>query len=156
MSIIEVFTDGACTSNGKKFAKGGIGIYFPNGEHEPISEQYVSDKITNQRAELYAIYKALLTITQKIEYKKIVIYTDSEYSINCVTKWVKLWVKNNWRTASNKPVLNIDIIKPIYEILNNNKRKVKFIHVRSHTGNTDYKSLGNHMADTLATSGIVQ
>ena len=33
-SSILVFTDGACTNNGKKSAKAGIGVHFPNKEFE--------------------------------------------------------------------------------------------------------------------------
>jgi len=34
---IIVFTDGSCKGNGKKIAKAGIGIFFPNKELDNIS-----------------------------------------------------------------------------------------------------------------------
>jgi len=56
---IIVFTDGACKRNGKKDAVASIGVYFPNKEYEDISEVLECDKHTNQRAEIYAIIRAL-------------------------------------------------------------------------------------------------
>ena len=96
MNII-VFTDGACTCNGKTQAtRGGYGIYFPNKEMQDISREFTHKPITNQRAELYAIYKTL-KITKNLSYKSLTIYTDSEYSINCITKWLSGWKKKNWK-----------------------------------------------------------
>jgi ribonuclease HI len=109
--------------------------------------------LTNQRAELYAIYKALKRITENLEYGKIHIYTDSEYSIKSLTIWIKDWKKNGWKSSTGKPVANQDIIVKIDEILEKNKRKVKFTHVYSHTGKTDPQSLGNQRADDLANAG---
>jgi len=76
------------------------------------------------------------------------IYTDSEYSINCLTKWIKVWKKNGWKTTSDKKVKNTDIIKPIHKYMN--KYMIIFHHVNSHTGKNDYKSIHNGIADKLA------
>lgn len=154
MDDIIVFTDGACTANGGKNAKGGIGVYFPNAELENISEKFTQSPITNQRAELSAIYKALKLITDKLEFNKIIIITDSRYSIKSLTEWIKNWEKNEWKTANKKPVKNLDLIKPIYSILKKYDNRIKFNHVRSHTGKKDFNSLGNAMADELATKSI--
>lgn len=34
------------------------------------------------------------------------IYTDSQFLINCITKWIYKWKKNNWSTIAGKPVIN--------------------------------------------------
>ena len=97
-----IFTDGACTKNGKADAKAGMGIYFPNNELKNISEKFTQSPITNQRAELYAIYIALSKAVQEInKYNKIVFYSDSMYSIKSLTEWIKNWEKNGWKTANN-------------------------------------------------------
>lgn len=151
-SLIEVYTDGSCLKiNGVK--KAGYGIHFPNKELADIANPFTREPLTNQRAELYAIYKALKRITENLEYSKIHIYTDSEYSIKSLTVWIKDWKKNGWKSSSGKPVANQDIIMKIDEILEKNKRKVKFTHVYSHTGKTDPQSLGNQRADELANAG---
>ena len=69
---LNIYTDGACTNNGKINAKAGIGIYIENMYN--ISEK-IKGKQTNQRAELYAILKALQLINIK-NYTNIIIYTD--------------------------------------------------------------------------------
>jgi len=56
--IIKVFTDWSYTKN-KTSVKCGYGIYFPNNELANISKKFNKPPITNNRAELYAIYKAI-------------------------------------------------------------------------------------------------
>lgn len=152
---IIVYTDGSCMGNKKANPKCGYGVYFPNGEIKNISRKFTHEPLTNQRAELYAIYKALKKITKNIEFDTVSIYSDSEYSIKSLTVWINTWKKNNWKTSNNKPVMNQDIIKKIDKILQKEKYKGKiyFTHVYSHTGKQDKHSLGNDMADKLATAG---
>lgn len=150
MSVI-VFTDGSCMK--RKVPIAGYGIYFPNKELPNISRKFKHSPITNQRAELYAIYVALILVIKKLTFENIQIYTDSEYSINCLTTWVYQWKKNQWKTANKSDVKNQDILKPLYDILKKYKDKINFTHVRSHTGADDFLSEGNRIADTLATMG---
>lgn len=149
---IIVYTDGSF-SKSKNGIKAGYGIYFPNKEHKNYSKPFTHEPITNQRAELYAIYKTLSVINKKFTFDSLHIYTDSEYSIKSLTIWIKNWKKNNWKGAKNKEVLNQDIIKNIDLILEKYKKKIFFHHVRSHTGKQDEHSIGNDMADQLATQG---
>jgi ribonuclease HI len=151
---IIVYTDGSCIGNNKK--KCGYGIYYPNKELDDVSRPFIHYPLTNQRAELYAIYKALKLITKYIKYDTINLYTDSEYSIKSLTIWIKDWKKNNWKNSKNKDVLNQDLIKKIDKILQKNKNKIFFTHVYSHTGKQDVHSLGNERADKLATTGAMK
>ena len=116
-----------------------------------ISEK-LEGKQTNQRAELYAILKSLKIININ-DYNSIIIYTDSQYSINCITKWIKNWLKNNWKDKHNKPVKNRDLIEPIYNIYKTNNN-IKFTHILAHTNLQDCHSLGNNKADMLARQAI--
>ena len=103
-----IYTDGSCSRNGRAGAIGGIGIYFPDGELPSISKIFPLDGCTNQRTELYAILSALRYAKSHFDLNlyKIHIKTDSEYSINCLTKWVQGWIKRNWIKQDGKPVLN--------------------------------------------------
>lgn len=150
--MLQIFTDGSCTHNGREYAIGGIGVYFPNGEYPNISKQFSHPPISNQRAELYAIYKAVKKFIHEIDkYHEITIYTDSQYSINCLTKWCNKWDKNGWKTL-NKPVKNQDIIRPIIRMIKPYS-KIKFVHVGSHTNKKDYLSICNDVVDKLAVRG---
>src|SRR5580692_3792647 len=91
---IIVYTDGSCSGNGNDDAIGGIGIHFPNGELGDISKIFRNGNCTNQRTELYAILMAIRYIKKyfNLDKYKICIKTDSQYSIDCVTKWVYGWI----------------------------------------------------------------
>lgn len=152
---INVFTDGSFSrkkSNPVQI-KCGYGIYFPNGELNNISEPFNIAPQTNQRAELYAIYVALLNITENIKFKQINLYTDSEYSLNSLTKWAYGWEKKGWTGSNKKELKNLDIIQPTFDILKKYKAMINIIHVYSHTGKQDKLSIGNEMADKLANDG---
>ena len=152
--IMEVFTDGSCIRRKKILC--GYGIHFPNKEIPDISRTFTREPLTNQRAELFAIYVALILISKKIildKRDKIIIYSDSEYSIKCLTVWIHDWIKKSWILSTGKVVKNQDILKPIHEIMNKFKCGIEFVHVRSHTNKKDYESIGNKIADELATRG---
>ncbi len=157
--ILEIFTDGACINNGREPAYAGFGLYFHNKEcRSEISRPFVSEPITNQRAELYAIYKAL-AICKRMDffktYSKIIIHTDSMYSINIYTDWIYKWIANDWKKSKNSKdyIKNKDIIFKTWNIYCKNIKKIEFKHVKAHTKNTDYISLGNKIADKLANDG---
>ena len=75
----------------------GIGIHF--SEKNPIKLKDVSKKLkvktaTNNVAELTAIETAInMVIDNNYTKYKIELYTDSRYSIDCIEKWYKMWVK---------------------------------------------------------------
>ena len=149
---IIIYTDGACSKNGSTSAKAGIGIHFSKRnkiKFDDVSEpllEIAGQKVTNQRAELYAILKAL-RITKEVT-NHIIIYTDSEYSINCVVRWFASWVSKN--IVDKKK--NVDLIRPIHLYYRSNN--FEFRHINSHTGLQDEHSLGNEEADRLATNAI--
>jgi ribonuclease HI len=146
-----IYTDGACKNNGSKNAKAGIGVYFSkrnNIKINDISKKLLCDKPTNNKAELTAILAALEKCYEKDIKQNIIIYTDSDYCIKCITCWYPEWIK---QPNFNKKK-NIDILNKIFKYYNENK--VKLIHIRSHTGLQDEHSIGNESADKLATSCI--
>lgn len=157
---IDIFTDGSYKYDKKtKIEYCGYGIYFPNEEFSNVSRSFKHGEKTNNRAELYAIYKCLKIVYKnidKMKIKKINIFSDSDYSIKSLTVWYNSWMKNNWKNTKNKDVENQDIIKAILVKINKfseNNIKVNFEHVYSHTGKTDYKSISNDIVDKLADYG---
>jgi ribonuclease HI len=150
---IQIYTDGSCLGNGHKDARGGIGIYFPNGEYPNISERF-TNRPTNQRCELTAIFKSIIICHEELlAGSKIVIHTDSEYSIKCLKEYCKKWSLNGWVKADKSPVENIDIIEPLYALYSKFWRTIQIEHVRAHTGNSDIHSKNNEIVDTLAKKG---
>ena len=148
---IIVFTDGSfIRSKNNQADLCGYGIHFPNGEFADISKKFTKNPLTNQRAELYAIYKAIKIITNTNKDINIKIYTDSEYSIKSLTLWIINWKKNNWIATTGKPVMNKDIIEKIDKLIEEHNGEIKFQHVRSHTGKKDFESIHNDIVDKLA------
>lgn len=146
-----IFTDGSCSGNGSSDAIGGIGIHFPNKELKDVSKIFKLGTCTNQRTELYAILTAIRYVKKKLGLRKyeILIKTDSDYSINCITKWVNGWIKNGWKTQKGTDVANREFIEPIYNYCT--KYDITFEHVDAHTGLDDDDSIANDKADKLAT-----
>jgi ribonuclease HI len=150
---LEVWTDGACPNNGTSKALAGVGVYFGPGDSRNMSKSFLLEPITNQRAELCGLLLALRHAwTNRRLYERVVLTTDSEYSINCVSLWVHSWLANGWKTANKKPVKNRDLIQPLVEVKNRLERfgiQVLLKHCRGHSGIE-----GNEAADALANAGI--
>jgi ribonuclease HI len=152
---MRIFTDGACSHNGRPGAKAGYAVWFP--DHPTLSDSGRipdTEPQTNQRAELSAIARAV-TILDDGGYRDvdIVIYTDSDYSINCLTKWIPGWISRNWKTSAGGDVLHRDLIEETTKRLARCKSH-RFVHVRAHTGGTDDISKQNDVADRMARSTL--
>jgi ribonuclease HI len=150
-NIFIAYTDGACKNNGSQRAKAGIGVYFSETNQikiPNISKRLIYKNQTNNAAELTAILKCLEKCLEYNVNKKIYIYTDSDYSMKCITLWYHEWIKK----GNYKDRKNIDILHKINSIYE--KLDVEFIHIRAHTGLTDIHSKGNEMADRLAVESI--
>ena len=144
-----VYTDGACSNNGKDNAFAGIGIFFGINDNRNISKN-IEGKQTNNTAELTAIIETYNIIENDIiNGKKIAIVSDSEYAIRCVSSYGEKCFKKDW----NVDIPNKELIKKAYELYKN-KRNIKFVHIKAHTNNTDNHSIGNDNADKLANLSI--
>lgn len=150
-----MFTDGACSGNGRKGAKAGYAVWFPENKDLSASDRIPADEPqTNNRAELTAIWRATHILDEKgFHDQDIVIYTDSDYCIKCLTKYIATWVSNGWKTSEGKAVLNQDLIKDISERLSKFKSH-RFVHVRAHTGGEDDLSRNNDVVDRMARGTI--
>lgn len=156
MGEVIVFTDGSFMRK-KTGTYCGYGIYFPNKEFDDVSRSFKKYPMTNQRAELYAVYIALVIIFQnKPDTKYVKLYLDSEYVLKSITVWYKKWEKNNWIGSNKKPIENQDILKSIISYISGRRNQVTFIHVRAHTKGTDFLSECNRKVDELAKKGALK
>lgn len=144
-----VYTDGGCSNNGKKNALAGIGIFFGVGDKRNVSKK-IEGKQTNNAAELSAIIETYFIIEDDIvNGKKIVIVSDSEYAIKCVSSYGEKCDKKQW----NVDIPNKELVKAAYNMYKD-KPNVTFMHVRAHTNGKDIHSIGNDNADKLASAAI--
>ena len=98
--------------------------------------------------ELTAILKALLALGHKAHRKKVVVYSDSAYSVNAFRdNWVKKWEENGYQTKQGR-LKNKDLWIPlIYAV--KQFRDIEFIHVKGHNGN-EYNEEADKMAQSEA------
>jgi ribonuclease HI len=158
---LNLFVDGACSDNGKRGAKAGYGVHVYGQPSLDISRPLLpTEPQTNNRAELRAIQAALdlIEANQIVwdgQYSNYVLWSDSEYSIHCLTKWAKGWRSNNWKKKDGGLIQNLDLIKPVYEKLQRTPR-VSFQHVRGHQDSrrNEFPFDGNIRADALATASL--
>lgn len=144
-----VYTDGACSNNGKATASAGIGIFFGVNDYRNVSKK-IDGKQTNNIAELTAIIETYHIIEKDVmDGKKIAIVSDSEYAIKCVSSYGEKCSKKCW----NIDIPNKELVKKAYDMYKD-KTNVIFIHINSHTNNTDIHSLGNAYADKLANMSL--
>ena len=159
-----LFTDGCSLGNGKKNCRASWALYV--GEDSPYNASgKISQKPSNQHAELYGIMKALEAVQNMVQESStstipisFVIVTDSMYSISCITKWSRAWAKNGYKTKNGQPVKHSSVIKKSKELLENLNKNVHvtLIHTRSHQSapqmNTEEFKIwfGNYQADLMA------
>tara|TARA_Y100000768_G_scaffold198226_1_gene148993 strand:- start:6238 stop:6885 length:648 start_codon:yes stop_codon:yes gene_type:complete len=147
---MNVYTDGSCINNGKSNARAGIGIYFGNNDSRNISNELKGETLSNNVAELVAIITVFSILKKEIKNNlEINIYSDSEYSINSISKWYPNWCKNN-KLEGKK---NIELIAKAYKLFKKYKN-VNLYYIKAHTNLKDEHSIGNSIADTLAGEAI--
>jgi len=125
---VQIWTDGACVSNGTPRAKAAWA--FVAGEVESAGR--VPGVQTNNRAEGLAIYHALKWAGEQ-GYKKIKLHTDSQISLFNVHK------------HHSKVKANNEIFKDIAEVIQRYDLDVTYEKVLGHSGNPN-----NERADKLA------
>ena len=156
VEVCMIFCDGACSNNGRRGARAGYGVavFLNDVEIAATSRALAPDETqTNQRAELRGLETALAAaVATSASICRI--YTDSEYAINCLTRWGPGWSRSGWRKADGGPVLHRDILEPLLETWRSLRGKASLTHVRAHTGRTDTLSGGNARADELARLAI--
>jgi len=144
-----VYTDGACSNNGKANAVAGIGIFFGIDDVRNVSKK-IGGKQTNNTAELSAVIETYHIIQNDIvDGKNILIFTDSKYVLRCVATFGDKCYKKGWEVD----IPNRELVQMVYDMYKN-KLNVKFLHVKAHTDNTDIHSIGNFNADKLANMAI--
>ena len=134
--MIKIYTDGSCIGNP---GSGGWAAIILNGDKQDIISGRKKNT-TNNQMELMAAIKALVFFSKK---QKIRIYTDSNYVKEGITDWIKIWEKNNWKTANKKKVKNIELWKKLNTL--SNFHDIEWKWVKAHSGDPM-----NNMVDKLA------
>ena len=140
MSHVQIFTDGACRGNP---GPGGWGALLRFGGEEKTLFGGEQDT-TNNRMELTAVIEALGALKRPCD---VTLTSDSTYVLKGVQEWMPNWKKRGWKTASKKPVKNVDLWKKLDVLIV--EHKIDWQWVKGHSGHP-----GNELADQLANQGI--
>lgn len=134
--IVTIYTDGSSRGNP---GPGGYGVILMAGQHrKELSAGY--RLTTNNRMELMAVIKGLEALKQPGT--PVMIYSDSQYVVNSVTKgWLQGWLKTNFAGGKKNP----DLWRQYAVIAA--RHQVKFTWVKGHSTNPF-----NNRCDELATA----
>ncbi|WP_129659363.1 ribonuclease HI family protein [Rothia halotolerans] len=86
---------------------------------------------TNNMGELQAVLDLLRATADEPE-RELHILCDSQYVINCITRWMQGWKRKGWKKKDGKPVLNRDILEALDAALAG--RRYTFEWVKGHAG----------------------
>ncbi|MFA6115846.1 MAG: ribonuclease HI [Sphingomonas sp.] len=141
LTKVEIATDGACKGNP---GPGGWGAIIRSGTSE--RELAGGEKLTtNNRMELTAAIEGLNALKRPCH---VTLSTDSRYVMDGLTKWIKGWQKNGWKTAAKQPVKNADLWQALLDAAK--PHRIEWLWVKGHAGHPD-----NERADKLASDAAV-
>jgi ribonuclease HI len=135
---VEIWTDGGCKPNPGPGGWAAI-LRYKGTERELSGAEKAT---TNNRMELTAAASALESLKRPCT---VVLYTDSEYLKNGITRWHTGWVRKNWRTSGGDPVANMDLWRRILDA--GKPHEIDWRWIRGHSGD-----VMNERADVLATT----
>ncbi len=138
---VRIATDGACKGNP---GPGGWGAFIQMGEHEKEVSGGEAHT-TNNRMELQAAISALNVLTKPC---RVTLSTDSRYVMDGLTKWIKGWQRNGWKTADKKPVKNADLWQSLLDAAK--PHSIDWVWVKGHAGHPE-----NERADRLASDAAL-
>jgi ribonuclease HI len=140
VSIVDIWTDGACSGNP---GPGGWGAILMAGERRKEIHGGEADT-TNNRMELMAAIMALEALKKPCTVR---MHVDSQYVRQGITGWIHGWKKNGWKTADKKPVKNAELWQRLDQA--RARHEIEWLWVKGHAGDPE-----NERADELAREGV--
>jgi ribonuclease HI len=139
---VEIATDGACKGNP---GPGGWGAVLRAADGRERELSGAESPTTNNRMELMAAIEGLNALKRPC---RVILSTDSRYVMDGLTKWIKGWQKNGWRTAARQPVKNAELWQALLAAAK--PHRIEWVWVKGHAGHPD-----NERADRLASDAAV-
>ena len=115
-----VWTDGAARNNGGEDCECRYAIYWGRPDHPDNASGRPDGPQSNQAAELAAILAAVQVVEARPLCRRpvtLLIVTDSQWAINCLTTWHISWRKRRWTKSDGTSPAHIDKIRGILDAL---------------------------------------
>lgn len=139
-TLVEIFSDGACSGNP---GPGGWGtILRAGGQTKELSG--FAPQTTNNRMEMLGAIAGLEALKRPC---RVRLTTDSQYLVKGMTEWIHGWQKKGWKNSKKEEVLNRDLWERLLEL--SRKHQVEWVWVRGHAGHPE-----NERCDELARAAI--
>ena len=139
-TLVEIFSDGACSGNP---GPGGWGTILRSGGQVRELSGY-APQTTNNRMEMLGAIAGLEALKRPC---RVRITTDSQYLVKGMTEWIHGWQKKGWKNSKKEEVLNRDLWERLLEL--SRKHQVEWTWVRGHAGHPE-----NERCDELARAAI--
>ena len=164
-TIMHIFTDGACPNNGKRNANAAWGCLLVSDDGYIVLDRLsgaipLTESQTNQRAELTALLRGLELAEKQFgrlnDVKKVQIWSDSEYSINCASVWGPRWKAKGWKKQGGD-IQHLDLIRKLVEKTLELGFKIEYRWLKGHKGGESQHAfpwMFNHQVDALANSAL--
>ena len=164
-NIMHIFTDGACPNNGKRNANAAWGALLVSDNDYIVLDRFsgaipLSESQTNQRAELTALLRGVEVAEKQFAsvpiLKKIQIWSDSQYSINCASVWGPTWKSRGWKKQGGE-IQHLDLIRVLVEKTQALGFKIEYKWLKGHKGGDSQRVFPwkfNHMVDELANMAL--
>jgi ribonuclease HI len=126
---IVIYTDGACSGNGRSDAVGGWAAILvdSSGERELSGTERSA---TNQRMELRAAIEGLRALDLP---SAVILYSDSTYVVRCFhDRWYTAWRANGWRNKKKQPIANRELWEELLELVEAHGHVIDFQKVTGH------------------------
>ncbi len=136
MKKINLYSDGSSLGNP---GPGGWGTILEYNGYE--KELFGGQKdTTNNQMELVGVIEGLKALKEPCIVNVI---SDSTYVVKAINEWLEGWVRNNWKSASKKPVKNVELWQEYLKV--SKTHKINAIWVKGHAGHEH-----NERCDILA------
>jgi ribonuclease HI len=149
---LNIYTDGSSFPGRKRAA--GIGVVLmwvdeagnpQTSEHAPTGYQSATIDEMEIQACTEGLQEARRVFPDMSSFKKILLFSDSQYVTDNFVKAMNVWPQKGWRGANGSPVKNIDLWKRLRKEVNACSLRVEMRWVKGHKS-----SLYNRAADKLA------
>jgi ribonuclease HI len=154
---VTIYTDGACSGNGRANPRGGWAALVMVPSAEPIQLSGGAKPATNQRMELTAAIEGLKALKMP---SRVTVYADSAYLVNGMKqRWYDKWRKNGWRNSRRQPVANQELWEELADLADNRRHQVTFEKVGGHADrvkghvSTEHERY-NQLCDQLAVAAV--